>query len=353
MSRDSVHLVGSIPLSNAEEVFTRLSDSLGSHLCRLPDGETGERARWIYWQRTMLENHPDMEVDPDAGTMKLREWDGSLLRETDLMRFKPGVDPAKVRFDTGYDKANIASWQTFSELQDSGKIPGHLRYQVALPTPMSSAFMYVSPAAYEDYFPCYEASLLDALANILDVIPAERLSIQWDICQEVLVFEDYFPSRPADYKAQIFNLMGRLGNAVPEPVELGYHLCYGTPRDKHLVMPKDCAILTELGNAILDRVGRQVNFLHLPVPRERSDEAYFAPLADLELGEATKLYLGLIHYDDAAGDRARMAAAAKVCKNFGVATECGWGRTDPDRLAGLLQSHDRAARSLMHDSNGP
>ena len=44
------------------------------------------------------------------------------------LRFKPGVDPAKARFDTGYDKANIASWLTFSILQKSGKIPSHLRY---------------------------------------------------------------------------------------------------------------------------------------------------------------------------------------------------------------------------------
>ena len=277
MSDDKLHLVGSIPLASAEEVFTRISDGLGPHLCRLPDGETGERARWIYWQRTMLENHPDMEVDLGAGTLKLHEWDGSLLRETDLMRFKPGIEPAKVSFDTGYDKASIASWRIFSKLQESGRIPPHLSFQVALPTPMSSAFMYVSPAAYEDYLPCYERSLLAALANILEAIPAEKLSLQWDICQEVLVFEDYFPARPADYKERIFALMGRLGNAVPEPVELGYHLCYGTPRDKHLVMPKDCAILAELGNAILERVERRVDFLHLPVPQDRIDAAYFAP----------------------------------------------------------------------------
>jgi len=90
MRRDDVHLVGSIPLSSAEEVFTKLCDSLGDHLCRLPDGETGERARWVYWQRTMLENHPDMGVDTEGKSLKLHEWDGTLLREMDLMRFKPG-----------------------------------------------------------------------------------------------------------------------------------------------------------------------------------------------------------------------------------------------------------------------
>jgi hypothetical protein len=346
MSDDKVHLVGSIPMNSAEEVFIKLSAALGPHLCRLPDGETGERSRWIYWQRTMLENHADMEVDPDVGTMKLHEWDGTLLRETDLMRFRAGVDAARVRFDTGYDTANIASWKTFHALQQAGRLAPELRYQVALPTPMSSAFMYVSPAAYEDYFPAYERSLLAALANIVAAVPADKLSIQWDICQEVLVFEDYFPSRPADYKEQVFALMGRLGNAVPDGVELGYHLCYGTPRDKHLVMPKDCTILAELGNAIIERVERKVDFLHLPVPRERTDEAYFAPLGDLALGTGTRLYLGLVHYDDEAGDRARITAARRTCPDFGIASECGWGRADPDRLEGLLASHARAADAL-------
>jgi hypothetical protein len=346
MSRDDVHLVGSIPLSGAAEVFTKLCDSLGDHLSRLPDGETGERARWVYWQRTMLENHPHMEMDTEGESLKLHEWDGTLLREMDLMRFKPGVIPADVTYNTGYDTANIASWQIFSNLQHSGKIPGHLRYQVALPTPMSSAFMYVSPAAYEDYFPTYERSLLRALDNIVAAIPADKLSIQWDICQEVLVFENYFPTRPADYKERIFALMGRLGDAVPGAVELGYHLCYGTPRDKHLVMPKDGAILAELSNAILDRVDRNVDFLHLPVPQDRDDDAYFAPLGDIRLGAATKLYLGLIHYQDASGDQARMRAAAKVCRNFGIATECGWGRADPQRLDGLLAAHTAAVDVL-------
>ena len=255
-----------------------------------------------------------MEVDTEGKSLKLHEWDGTLLREMDLMGFKPGVSPADVNYDTGYDTANIASWRIFSDLQDNGKIQGHLRYQVALPTPMSSAFMYVSPAAYEDYFPCYEKSLLDALANIVAAVPVDKLTIQWDICQEVLVFENYFPSRPSDYKERIFALMERLGDAVPIGVELGYHLCYGTPRDKHLVMPKDGAVLAELSNGILGCVGREVDYLHLPVPQDRNDDSYFTPLGDINLDPATKLYLGLIHYNDTAGDRARIAAAAKVCK---------------------------------------
>ena len=37
---------------------------------------------------------------------------------------------------------------------------------------------------------------------------------------------------------------------------------------------------------------------HLPVPRNRTDEVYFAPLRTLRLHPETELYLGLVHYTD-------------------------------------------------------
>jgi hypothetical protein len=314
----------------------------------MPDGETGERRRWIYWQRTMLERHPAMEVDAEAGLLELRQWDGSLLRRTDLLRFRPGVDPDRVEFSTGYAEAARDSWTCFERLRREGVVPTGLRFQVCLPTPMSSAFMYVSPRAHDDYLRVYERSLLRALGDVLTAVPHRDLSIQWDVCQEVLVFERYFPSRPADYKARVFSLLERLGQAVPIDVELGYHLCYGSPADQHLVMPTDTGILAEIGQAIVGMARRHVDFLHLPVPRERTDPAYFAPLRSLRLPERTRLYLGLIHHDDAEGDRLRIDTARRIVGDgFGVATECGWGRGDPARLDGLLESHRRAVDYLV------
>ena len=341
-ARGLAHLIGSVPLATTEEVFRTLAASLGDLLSRVPDGETGERRRWVWWQRTMLERHPAMEVDPEAGLLELRQWDGSLLRRSELLRFKPDADPGTVAFETGYAGAALASWRIFQGLRRDGVLADGVRFQVCLPTPMSSACMYVSPRSHDDYLRAYERALLGALREIATAIPPAALSIQWDICQEVLVFENYFPTRPADYKERITALLGRLGDAVPIGVELGYHLCYGSPADQHLVMPKDTAILTELANAILARVQRPVDFLHLPVPRERDDRAYFVPLHSLRLPPRAQLYLGLIHHDDEAGDRRRIATARTVTPRFGVATECGWGRTDPARVGGLLESHRRA-----------
>jgi hypothetical protein len=342
------HLIGSVPLASTEDVFRRLSAALGPVLSRMPDGETGERRRWIYWQRTMLERHPAMEVDADAGLLELRQWDGSLLRRTDLLRFRPGVDPDSVRFPTGYAEAARESWAVFTRLRREGVVPPGRRFQVCLPTAMSSACMYVSPRAQDDYLRVYERSLLKALSDITAAIPHHELCIQWDVCQEVLVFENYFPSRPADYQTRIFALLERLGAAVPADAELGYHLCYGSPADQHLVMPTDAGVLAELTRAIVAAVRRPLDFIHLPVPRDRDDAAYFAPLRGLRLPERTRLYLGLIHHDDVEGDRRRMdTARAAVGGGFGVATECGWGRGEPARLEGLLESHRRAVDYLL------
>ena len=68
---------------------------------------------------------------------------------------------------------------------------------------MASAYMYVSPRARDAYIGAYERALLGALGEILASIPPEQLAIQWDVCQEVLIYESFFPDRPADYKNRI------------------------------------------------------------------------------------------------------------------------------------------------------
>jgi methionine synthase II (cobalamin-independent) len=211
---------------------------------------------------------------------------------------------------------------------------------------MASAYMYVSPKTREAYIPAYERALRGALGDILEAIPAGRLAIQWDVCQEVLVHEGFFPDRPADYERQIVAELARLGDAVPEAVEAGYHLCYGSPADEHLVMPRDMAVMVDMANGLRQALRRRIDFLHMPVPRDRDDAGYFQPLTRLSGFDDSALYLGLIHHDDREGDLRRIAAARPFASLFGVAAECGWGRTDPGRVPGLLESHRAAAEHL-------
>jgi hypothetical protein len=84
----------------------------------------------------------------------------------------------------------------------------------------------------------------------------------------------------------------------------------------------------------------------MPVPRNRNDDAYFAPLSDLDIGEA-KLYLGLVHHTDGGeGARRRLGTARKYITGFGIATECGFGRRPKETIPELLQIHREVATAL-------
>jgi hypothetical protein len=111
----------------------------------------------------MLKNHPAMEEDPTVPPFALRQWDGKLLREMALLRFRAGIDPERVTFETGYAQAAQASYDVFRRLHAEMVIPVGVRFQVCLPTPMASAFMYVSPAARDSYIRPTKRALRRAL----------------------------------------------------------------------------------------------------------------------------------------------------------------------------------------------
>jgi hypothetical protein len=345
-ARDLLYFAGSVPLPNCQDVFRTLSTQVGQFLRRMPDGETGERTLWIKFQQRMLLEHPAIEPDSAAPPLPVRQADGTVHRHIQLVRLKPSVDVESVEFDTGYDRAAAASYQTYRTLRAAGIIPPEIRLQVALPTPMATGLMYVSPVGRKDYLRAYERSLLNALRRIIGTIPHSELSIQFDVCQEVLLFENYFPVREQDYRAAVFEQFARLGAAVPADVELGFHLCYGSPGDQPLLRLADARALAELMNGIADSVPRPVEFIHIPVPRQ-ADEAFYKPLTDWRRQPRTRLYLGLLQFDDEAGNRVRIDQARRAIGVFGVGAECGFGRTDPARVSTILSGHRAAAEYLQ------
>ena len=83
-----------------------------------------------------------------------------------------------------------------------------------------------------------------------------------------------------------------------------------------------------------------INYVHMPVMRNSNDEAYFKPLKNLDVANDTKLILGLVHFTDGVeGGKARMATADMFVDDYDLATECGFGRRDPDTILELLQIH--------------
>ncbi|HEX3160972.1 MAG TPA: hypothetical protein VHQ92_00190, partial [Pseudolabrys sp.] len=91
-------------------------------------------------------------------------------------------------------------------------------------------------------------------------------------------------------------------------------------------------------------IKRTIQLIHMPVPRDRNDDAYFAPLKRLRLKPETELCLGLVHFTDGfAGTQKRLATAERHVGQFSIATECGFGRRDPATIPSLLRIHADAA----------
>jgi hypothetical protein len=334
----SIHLVGSVPLTNADSVFRTVSAAIGPYLRRMPDGETGARKRWVGMLSEILDRHPAFEVDPDEPPFVMKLASGAVHRELHRLRFRSGEDPQAVRFETGYAAMAIDSFALFDRLQAEAVVPRGVKFQIAIPSPLAPTYNYITPRQRQAFLEVFTAHLIDEVRKIAAALPHDRIALQWDVLQEILIWEGYFPDRPSDYQSQIGTILGRVGNAVPQPIELGYHLCYGSPKDEHLVQPRDAGILCEVMSVVLGHVRRRVQYFHIPVPRPRTDPAFYQPLRNLPLPEATELYLGLVHLGDAEGNRTRLARAREVTRVSGVASECGWGRGDPSRVGPLLET---------------
>jgi hypothetical protein len=332
-------LVGSMPLPDSVAVFTFAAQHLGRHLKRIPDGETGSRINWTQWQ-----------VDVFAGVDALESeiFDAGYLRRPKF-RLKPGKSAEDVVFPPlGYALAARASYQKFKALRRSGMIAAGTRFQVCLPTPVAPVIILVFPEHQRVIEPRYEAAMLTELDELVEHIPLDDLSIQWDTAIEFAVLEGVLPHSFDDPEPDLTTRLIRLGDSVPRGAELGFHLCYGDSGGRHFKEPADTSKLVAVANRVLSGLTRQLDWLHLPVPKERADETYFAPLRKLNIKAQTELYLGLVHMvDGISGTRARIAVARNFAPRFGVATECGCGRLKPETLPELMAIH-AAVSSPIH-----
>lgn len=331
-----VHLTGSVGLADAEEVFRQVGSILGDRLRRVPDGETGERSGWISWLMPLFADNPLFEQ-----ALAQRGLGPGDYGDRPTYRLRTEVDARDLTFGRlGYADAAKSSYTVFSRLRDQGVLPRGCRFQVSLPTPLAPTSSFVAPESQGAVEPVYETRLLEELAEIVDSVPTDDLAVQWDVAREFAILEGISRTPIINPRDEILRRLVRLGEEVPTGVELGYHLCYGDLGHRHFKEPEDTSVLVDVANALCSRVIRPVNWIHLPVPRDRTDQVYFAPLENLKLKPETELYLGLVHFTDGEeGTRRRIDAASRVVEQFGVATECGMGRRPPDTITALLRIH--------------
>lgn len=351
----SVLLVGSVPGENAAEVLRLCGKEVGPYTSCLPDGETGYRQFWInFLAATVYHGNPALETVQRPKPLNGKEnWYPQGYDDHWQFQLKDGVEAVQFA-QLGYANEAKQSYRDFCALRAEGVIPPGVRFQVSLPLTESAIRPFLARA--RDFAPmwaAYEEAMGREIAVMLRDIPAQDLAIQWDICMEVLAVEvddqhaGLLPWKPpGDAFERYLRALPAVARHVPEETCMGCHLCYGDLGHRHFVEPRDLSVVVRMANAARKEATRSVDFYHMPVPRNRDDDAYFAPLRDLDIGDAA-LYLGLIHHTDGVeGSLRRLTTAKRHLARFGIATECGFGRRPKETIPELLQIHRTIAEEL-------
>ncbi len=364
-------LVGSIPLHTVEDVFRRVGGPLGPYLAYMPDGEVGDRRYWIDGiAYRVLNGHPEIETlrrpAPDADGVE--RWRPLGIHDQFRFRVKPGIE--RVRFGDpgwrlGYTKDAVNSYFVFRQLKKEGVLPAELRFQVSLPLTYSAVTLFFpDPTDHARIVPGFTAALRAEISKMVELIPPEDLAIQWDLAVENRYVETVLAQAGIDAArreaARLLLPAQEIAPHIPKAAALGYHSCFGTLDGWPSRRPGDLAGSVLLLNAAVAASGRRVDFLHLPTLGSAED-AFFAPLRDLD-ARGARVYLGAVHHmHGAAGLRGQLGAARRNLPEFGIAAPCGFGRVPerpgrflsetgsdvpPDFLDIIIRDHLDAVRTL-------
>lgn len=341
-----VHFNGSVNLADAETVMREIVSRVPAGVRRLPDGETGDRARWIFFQLQKFLQSPGF-VPVQAGD---RPGDHEQIP---TVRLADGITPGSLEWpDLGYASAYAESYLTFCRLSTAEVIPVDLRFQVAYPTPLAPVRSWIASDQQDTLMEGYERALFSDLQQLLALVPRDRVAVQWDVAVEFGILEggrgDTVPDALKGIVARIARCIGQ----VPPDVPAGLHLCYGDYGHHHLVEPTSLAMQVRVLDQVTARAPRAVSFTSFTVPQQRRDPAYFSPLRDLRADGQTELYFSLVPYHPADQQRGTTGEQIRLIDNFlaesaagprewGICTECGMGRVERDDVPGLLDLHRR------------
>jgi hypothetical protein len=357
MTKSDVLLVGSLPYESAEEAFRAAGPALDGHAGWLPDGEPGPRQMWVGMLLALVySQHPDIEetkAPPERG-LAPPDPNGpqSELEGAWLFRVKPG---RTIRFDDlKYGSFATESYEVFRRLRDEGLVPPGVRFQMSLPSPHSSIDgAFDDPDQWPDVYDAYIRGMRGEIRKALETIPADDLVIQWDVALELLDLSlgetNYFrfwPKRTAEEKFERHAAqLDELWQGIPDETLLGVHWCFGTWGGWPMADLPDLDLCVRMSNEAKRRFGRRLDYVHMPVVRV-PDEAFFAPLDRLDIGD-TKVFLGMVHHTDGIEDfRRRRDLARKHLTSFGIGSVCGYGRLDPGELPDVLRIHAQDAAEL-------
>lgn len=346
MPPTGVHFNGSVNLPDAETVFREISTRIAEGVRRIPDGETGDRGNWIFFQLQKFWQTPGLE------RAAAQDLDAPGYKEMPKVRLTADTPPDAVTWpNLGYADAYLASYGTFRRLRDEGLIRPGARFQVEYPTPLASINAWVVDEDQDALEASYEGALLADLDRLLGTIPHDEVAVQWDVAVEFGILEADFGATSDQRFDGIVERLARLVDHVPEDVPVGLHLCYGDYQHRHFRQPDSLETQVRVVNALTSAAHRPVTWFAFTVPQDVRDASYFEPLRRLRVDDVTQLYFSLVPYDPEAQAPGTTAEQVALIDEhlagqgrgggpaWGICTECGMGRVEREDVPRLLDIH--------------
>lgn len=331
----SVHLVGTVPASDAAEVFELVGEILDGRVgvC-VPDGETGDRLDWVNRIVESLRAHPDLEL--------AREGAWTSYEDTPAFQVRKGHRFDHVDLD--YVDAFRQSWPIYldkrEQLGDGAAlqvgIPGHLDLALI-------AFGFKLVPGLRNVGPFRDATLRE-MALIHDA-GGDDVVFQLEVPIELIMLTKLpaVARRAAAgrFAAEILKVVRRSAPGT----RFGIHLCYGDLNHESMGTPEDAGALVALANALVDRwpEGRRLEFLHAPFARGAEPPPlhpdFYTPLADLRLPASTRFAAGFIHEGRTADELGELLSRIEglLGREVDVAASCGLGRRDQEQARRNLE----------------
>lgn len=329
-----VHLAGSLPGRDPHDAMSTALDILGPRLRTMPDGETGERSRWVGYQMARLEKLPAVYTMPGQGWDHDDDLPGHRIRDGEQLT-TPEVERCLPLRDAFAD-----CYGPFTALRAAAGRPG-LAYQMGTPSPLDLACIMFGPDGADT--PAIYDPILQATQRQVDDCRHH------DVIFQVETVVAPFLTGYADDSAQpgtAAALAGRLADLPrrTEPgVRYGIHLCTSDLHHKPRTPLPDARALVLLANEI----GRAwpvgcLEYIHLPVAcgdiPPSSSPAWYEPLRDLDLPPGVRLAAGYAHETlDLSGHlRVRDMIEDRTGYPADVAAPCGLGRRPTTDQAHLV-----------------
>ena len=337
MPPTKVHFNGGVNLADTETVMREIVARVPEGVSRIPDGETGDRQQWIWFQLAKFRQTEGLE--PAAAVDMSEEY-----AQMPKMKLADGVDPSSIEWPSlGYAEIYEDSYATFRKLREEGTIPEGVRFQVEYPTPLASINAWLVDDDQDRLEPSYERALFADLDRLLDVVPHDQIAVQWDVAVEFGILEAGFAGgKKLD---EIVERLARCADHVPADVPVGFHLCYGDYHHQHFVEPTSLTVQVDVANRLTQRAGRPINFLAFTVPQYQQEEAYFEPLSRLDVSPDTELYFALVPYhpekqaEGTTDEQIRLVDSHLGDRPWGICTECGMARAEREEIPVLLDLH--------------